>query len=145
MQFDIGKRVGVRLYTMEFRTMQKTFRQLIVWREAHALTLLIYKATRLFPSDEKFGITSQLRRAAASVGAQIAEGAQMPTMPHRLLYYQRAYASAAEVDNFLELSKDLGYVKIEDYRSLLQKLNRASFLLTKLIQSQKSTSRTTPT
>lgn len=128
--------------------MRKTFRQLFAWREAHKLALSIYKSTRSFPSDERFGITSQLRRASTSIGAQLAEGSLMPTMAHRLLYYQRAYASASEVDNFLELSKDLGYLQDEEYKNLLEQLYKASYLLSKLVHSQKPTSptkRTTPT
>lgn len=111
------------------------FRKLIAWQEAHAMTLAIYRATKSFPSDERYGITSQLRRASSSVDAQIAEGSRMNTNAHRRIYYERAYASAAEVDNFLELSHDLGYLNAEQYEMLLRRVNRTSFLLQKLIQS----------
>ncbi len=132
---------------MEYQTISKTFRQLIVWREAHQLTLMVYRATQSFPTDERFGIISQLRRATSSIGAQIAEGSQMPSKQHRKLYYDRSYASAAEVDNFLELSKDLGYLATDLYKNLLAQLNRVSFLLSRLSQSQQTslTQRTPPT
>lgn len=72
----------------------------------------------------------------------------MPTIAHRKLYYDRAYASVAEVDNFLELAKDLAYINDETYRSLLIQLNKVGFLMKKLAVSQKSptplTSPTTP-
>ena len=64
----------------------------------------------------------------------------MPTTAHKLLYYHRAYASAAEVDNFLELSKDLGYLQEHEYRILLKQLNAVSFLLYKLSKSQEKAS-----
>lgn len=115
-----------------------TFRKLIAWQEAHLMTLQIYEVTKKFPSDERFGIISQLRRAASSVSAQIAEGAQMPTHAHRILYYHRAYASASEVDNFLELSKDLHYLPDEIYKKLLGHVNRVCFLVRRLSLSTPS-------
>lgn len=111
------------------------FRKLNAWQEAHRLTLRIYNVTSIFPSSEKFGITSQLQRAASSVAAQIVEGSRMPTMPHRKIYYDRAYASAAEVDYFLQLAHDLGYLKEEQHKNLLELLNRVSALTYKLSAS----------
>jgi hypothetical protein len=55
------------------------FRKLVAWQEAHGLTMEIYKVTAAFPRDEQYGLTSQLRRAASSIGAQIAEGSRMGT------------------------------------------------------------------
>ncbi len=118
---------------------RQSFRQLIAWKEAHALTLGIYQITQNFPQEERFGISNQLRRAASSVSAQIAEGSQMSSMAHRKLYYDRAYASAAEVDNFLELSKDLQYVSEETYNKFLNHVNRVCFLVRKLALSQRQT------
>ena len=95
------------------------FRKLIVWQEAHKLTVQIYKETAGFPKTELYGITNQLRRASSSIGAQIAEGSRMKTAAHRSVYYERAYASAAEVDNFLQLSLDLKYFRHENYENVL--------------------------
>lgn len=111
------------------------FRKLVAWQRSHEFTLLIYKLTKKFPSEEKYGITSQIRRASSSVGAQIAEGSRMPTAVHRKLYYDRAYASAAEVDNFLELAKDLLYIDEQSYLLLLEKINRLSYLVYRLSDS----------
>ncbi|MDO8469141.1 MAG: four helix bundle protein [Candidatus Peribacter sp.] len=111
---------------------QKGFRRLLAWQEAHKLTLGIYRTTTSFPQEERFGITSQLRRAASSIAAQITEGSRMESPKHRQLYYNRAYASAAEVDYFLELSHDLHYLTDEQYNALLDSVNRASFLVHKL-------------
>lgn len=109
------------------------------------MTLAIYKITKSFPTDERYGITSQLRRAASSIGAQIAEGSRMPTKPHRAIYYERAYASAAEVDNFLQLAFDLGHIKTAEYSSLLSHINRLSYVLRKLILSLAKNPLTLPT
>lgn len=114
------------------------FRKLLVWQEAHALTIMIYKATVGFPIEERYGITSQLRRAASSIAAQIAEGSRMETSAHRKSYYDRAYASAAEVDYFLQLSHDLNYLHDDYYRSLTDKVNCVSFLTYRLSSSCRS-------
>ena len=108
------------------------FRKLIAWQRSHELTLAIYQITKLFPSDERYGITSQLRRASSSIGAQIAERSRMPTQVHRKIYYDRAYTLAAEVDNFLEVAKDLQYLSTQIYEELLQKINRLSYLVNRL-------------
>lgn len=120
---------------MIYRRFSDGFRKLIAWQEAHKITVSVYKSTRSFPRDEMYGVTSQLRRATSSIGAQIAEGSRMNTSAHRKIYYERAYASAAEVDNFLELSLDLGYLTSDSYQELLSSINRVSYLLKKLIES----------
>jgi len=111
------------------------FRKLIAWREAHALTVFMYRITANFPKNEMYGLTSQLRRASSSTKAQIAEGSRMSTAPHRKSYYERSYASNAEVDSFAELAKDLGYIDIPTYKILLDHINRLGFLIHKLIES----------
>ncbi len=114
---------------MSHQKFQNGFRKLIAWKEAHIFTLAIYKVTATFPRQECYGITSQLRRASSSIGAQIAEGSRMPTMQHRKLYYDRAYASAAEVDSFLDLAHDLNYMNDEIYENLVGHINRVSYLV----------------
>lgn len=111
------------------------FRKLIAWQEAHRFTLRIYQITASFPSSERYGITSQLQRASSSVAAQIVEGSRMPTMSHRKIYYDRAYASAAEVDYFLELAHDLHYIDDQIYRELTKGINSVSALTYKLSAS----------
>lgn len=109
------------------------FRALVVWQEAHKLTLAIYRLSSSFPSEEKFGITNQLRRAASSVGANIAEGSSRRTTKDRNLFYTMAKSSLAEVDNFLELAHDLGYLTDAQYKQLLDHLNRVAYLLFRLL------------
>lgn len=122
---------------MQFRTYNKGFRSLIAWQEAHKLTIIIYQITASFPREEVYGITSQLRRAASSTKAQIAEGSQMSTARHRKLYYERAYASNAEVDSFMKLAKDLDYMNNDKYQNALRQINQLGYLIHKLINSCK--------
>jgi len=111
----------------------KGFRKLIVWREAHALTLQVYRITKAFPNEEKFGIISQLRRASSSIGANIAEGSSRATMKDQNRFYLIAKSSLSEVDNFLELSHDLSYITDSEYAKLVEHLNRVASLVSKLI------------
>ncbi|MCB9077078.1 MAG: four helix bundle protein [Anaerolineaceae bacterium] len=85
------------------------FQQLEVWQEAHKLTLLVYKITKAFPSEEKFGLVSQMRRAAVSVPANIVEGFKRRSQRDKLRFYNIAEGSLEEVKYFFILSKDLNY------------------------------------
>lgn len=108
------------------------FYKLEAWRESHKFTLMIYEATTNFPEHERYGVTNQVRRASSSIGAQIAEGSRMSTMVHRKLYYDRAYASGAEVANFLELAHDLHYIIDNKYLELMEQCNCVCALVFKL-------------
>jgi four helix bundle protein len=90
-------------------------------------------------------LISQLKRASSSIGAQIAEGSRMSTAAHRRIYYERAYASAAEVDNFLELSLELQFMSASQYEQLLLRVNRVSYLLHQLMDSLDKKPPTLPT
>lgn len=80
---------------------------------ADALVLQIYQATRLFPKDEQFGLTSQLRRAAASIGANIVEGATRPSKTEYVRFLVVAHGSAREVEYELSIAIRLRYLKPE--------------------------------
>lgn len=88
----------------------RSFKTLTVWEKSHQLTLQIYRESKSFPSDEKFGLTSQLRRASASVPANIAEGCGRGTDPELRRFLEIAMGSASEVEYHLLLARDLGYV-----------------------------------
>ncbi len=88
----------------------QTFRDLKVWQKAHALVLEIYKITKKFPSEEKFGIISQLRRSAASVPTNIVEGFKRKTNKDYSHFLNLAEASLEETKYHMILSKDLDYV-----------------------------------
>ena len=89
----------------------RNFWDLVVWKKSHQLVLDVYKITREFPSDEKFGLTSQLRRAAISVSANIAEGFRKRTRKDKANYYNIAHGSLEEVKYYLILVKDLRYLR----------------------------------
>ena len=100
----------------------KDFRQLSIWQRSHQLTLAIYKLTRTFPSDERYGLTAQLRRSMASVPANIAEGCGRDSEPELKRFLDIAHGSASEADYHLQLATDLGYLTREEYGPLSQEV-----------------------
>ena len=87
----------------------QSFRDILVWQKAHALALAIYRCTEKFPKQEMFVLTSQLRRAAASIPSNIGEGFRKRTTPDKLKFYNIAQGSADECLYQLILYHDLGY------------------------------------
>ena len=98
------------------------YRKLKVWEKAHELVLDIYLATKRFPNEEMYGVTSQLRRAVISVSANIVEGSGRKTAPDFARFLSMSLGSTNEVEYFLLLSKDLGYLKNGEYQSLCNQL-----------------------
>jgi four helix bundle protein len=96
----------------------KNFRDLKVWEKAHRLTLAVYRGTTGFPKDERFGLTSQIRRSAASIPANIAEGCGRGGDPELARFLQIAMGSASEVEYHLLLARDLEFLAIAPYRAL---------------------------
>ncbi len=94
------------------------FRTLKVWEKAHSLTLDVYRVTRQFPPDEQYGLTGQLRRATASIPANIAEGCGRGTNNELARFIQIAQGSASEVHYHLLLAHDLGYLADSDHQRL---------------------------
>jgi len=86
------------------------FEDLIVWRRSHELSLLIYKITKIFPSDEKFGLISQMRRAVVSISANIAEGFKRRGFKDKINFYNISQSSLTELHNYIILVKDLKYI-----------------------------------
>ncbi|MFH1375536.1 MAG: four helix bundle protein [Patescibacteria group bacterium] len=116
---------------------ENSFRKLVVWQNAKKLIALIYKLTKKFPREEMFGLTSQLRRAAVSVAANIAEGSARIGKKEKRQFYIFAKSSLVEVDCFSELSFDQSYLTKEDYKELLNLINTTAYLLVKLISAIK--------
>ncbi|GGD22413.1 four helix bundle protein [Hyunsoonleella pacifica] len=87
-----------------------TFQDLIVWQKGHAFVLEVYKITKSFPKEEVYGLTSQFRRAAVSITANISEGFKRVSAKEKLRFYNISQASLEECRYFLILSKDLGYI-----------------------------------
>lgn len=116
----------------------KDFGRLKVWERAHALTLDIYKLTARFPREELYGLTSQLRRCSASLGANIAEGCGKEGNREFFRFLQIASGSASELEYHLLLAQDLNYIGEEDYRRLEKQLLEFRRMLTALLQKVKA-------
>jgi four helix bundle protein len=105
----------------------RSFRDLVVWQKAHQFVLAIYRLTKEFPSDERFGLTSQIRRAADSVALNIAEGFGKRGKPDKARFFNIAQGSLEEVHYYLILGSDLGYADCnklaESYREVARLLN----------------------
>jgi four helix bundle protein len=108
------------------------FTKLRVWREAHELALLAYRASESFPGKEQFGVTRQLRRAAYSVAANLVEGQRRSTNADFAHFVDMAAGSLAELQYFLLLSKDLGYLPEDDYAAGAMKAEAVERMLVKL-------------
>jgi four helix bundle protein len=112
----------------------KDFKELIVWRKAHSVTLAIYAATKVFPREELYGLTSQLRRSAASIGANIAGGCGRRSDGEMCRFLNIAYGSAAEVEYHLLLARDLHMLEEDLFRQLERDIDEVQRMLTSLIQ-----------
>jgi four helix bundle protein len=91
------------------------FNDLHVWKKAHALTLEIYRITQRFPKEEMFGLTTQMRRASSSIGANLTEGCGRKSDPELRRFVHLAKGSASELEYHLVLSRDLKYLNEKDF------------------------------
>ena len=116
----------------------ETFEDLVVWKRAHALVLEIYRITRDYPKDEKFSLVSQMRRAAVSVAANIAEGFKKRTLRDKSNFYNISQGSLEELRYYLILSADLGYLKPnEDLTVVTEEIGRMLNGLIKSMQERR--------
>jgi four helix bundle protein len=113
------------------------FTQLKVWQRAHRVTLSVYKTTRSFPKEEQYGLTSQIRRASASVPANIAEGCGSNTKADFAWFLQMAMRSASELQYHLILARDLSYVDAS-YAELTDEVITVKRMLSSLIGKVKT-------
>jgi four helix bundle protein len=111
----------------------RDFKKLSVWRKSHEFTLGLYTATTQFPGAELYGLTSQLRRAAASVPANLAEGCGRDSDAELARYVRIAMGSGNEVEYLLILARDLGYLSADNYESLMNGLLEVKRMLAGLL------------
>jgi four helix bundle protein len=116
----------------------QNYKDLKVWEKAHLFTLLTYQETKSFPKEELYCLTSQLRRSAASVTANIAEGCGKKTNPELAHYLNIALGSSNESEYYLLLSKDLQYLSDEKYIALNLLINEVKAMLIALINKVRS-------
>ena len=105
------------------------FTDLKVWQRSQALTLQIYRASAAFPAQERFGLTSQLRRAAVSVPANIAEGSKRDSRTDYARFLNIAEGSLAEAECLLLLARDLGYLPAEVCEPLAREADEIARML----------------
>jgi four helix bundle protein len=108
-----------------------------VWQKAHVLTLAIYKATQCFPKEERFGLTSQIRRSSASVGANLAEGCGRRSDGEMARFVHIAMGSGAELSYHLRLARDLDFLSNALSEQLRSDLNGVMRMLSSLSQKLK--------
>ncbi|MCY3505902.1 MAG: four helix bundle protein [Chloroflexi bacterium] len=111
----------------------RPFQELEVWRISHELTLAVYRASQGFPADERYGLQSQLRRAASSVPANIAEGSAL-TDDHFRHHLRIALGSATELEYHLILARELGYLATDVQTELIARLTSVKRMLQRFIQ-----------
>jgi len=102
----------------------KSFEDLLVWQKAHSFVITVYRLTGLFPKHEIFGLTSQFRRAAVSIPANIAEGFRRRGASDKARFFNIAQASAEECRYYLILTRDLGYADTNDANRLIQEVSK---------------------
>ena len=113
----------------------KDFRQLKVWQKAHELTLAVYQLTATFPREERYGLSSQLRRAGSSIAANLAEGCGRNGDAELARFCSMAMGSASELEYHLLLGRDLKLIKGKDYEALDQRTTELKRMLAALMQN----------
>jgi four helix bundle protein len=113
----------------------RNYRDLQVWKKAHDLTLELYRVSQRFPREEMYGITGQLRRAAVSIGANLAEGCGRRTSNELARFVRVAMGSASELDYHILLCRDIGLMSSDDFSISTAKLTEVRKMLTSFLQS----------
>ena len=106
-----------------------SFENVLAWQKAYAFVLLTYRVTRHFPEDEKFGLTSQFRRAAVSIEANIAEGYKKLSKADKLRFFNISQGSLEECRDYHILSRDLNYLHAGEFEQLHQSIEETSKFL----------------
>lgn len=107
------------MMVMENRPKTKSFEDLLSWQKAHAFVLSnLWEITKKFPKDELFGLTSQLKRAAVSIAANIAEGYKKQSKKEKIHFFNIAQGSLEECRYYLILTKDIKIITLEEYNYL---------------------------
>ena len=113
-----------------------SFEKLEVWKEALILVKDIYELTKNFPSEEKFGLKSQLRRASVSISSNLAEGTSRSTDKDKAHFTTISYSSTMEVLNQLIISKELGFIDEDEYSKIRLQIHKISNMLNALRKAQ---------
>jgi four helix bundle protein len=118
----------------------KDFRELNVWQKAHQLTLAVYQITATFPREERYGLTSQLRRSCSSIPANLAEGCGRSGDAELARFCSVAMGSASELEYHLLLARDLKLIQPQEHEELARSTVELKRMLTALWQKLKADS-----
>lgn len=113
-----------------------SFEKLEVWQKARKLTKAIYLTSKNFPDEEKFGLTSQIRRSSVSVCSNIAEWTSRNSFKDKARFTEMSYTSLMEVLNQLIITSDLSFIAQEQYESLRTQIDEVSYMINALHKSQ---------
>jgi four helix bundle protein len=111
----------------------KTYRELIVWQKAMGLVTIIYKLSKSFPKEESFGLTSQIRRSAVSIPANVAEGYGRKSTQDYLRFLNIARSSTYELQTLLEIGYNLNYITSDSFNAVFEKSKEIERMLSALI------------
>ena len=106
--------------------MAQSFKDIVAWQKAHQFVLLVYKFTRTFPVEERFGLCSQFQRAAVSIPANIAEGYKKLSSADKLRFLNIAQGSLEECRYYILLSKDLNYISEDNNNEITSSIEDVS-------------------
>jgi len=112
----------------------RDFKELTVWQKAHGLVLDIYRHTRDFPAEERYGLTAHIRKTATSIGSNIAEGCGRESEAELARFLSMAAGSASEIEYQLCLSRDLGYLSHNTHEHLDTQVNEVKRMLNSFIR-----------
>lgn len=115
----------------------KSFTDLYAWQEGHQLVLLVYKITKIFPADEQFGLTNQMRRCVISITSNVAEGFSRKSKKEKSQFFYMALGSVTELQNQLVVARDIEYITKKDFQILAERTVVVSKLVNGLIKSSK--------
>ena len=115
-----------------------SFEKLEAWQQARKLTLWIYRITAKFPEEEKFGLVSQMRRAAVGIASNLAEGTSRNTSKDQSHFSTISYSSTIELLNDLIISTDLLFLKEPDYQEGINLIEKQTYLISQLRKSQQN-------
>lgn len=116
----------------------QSFTDLKVWQEGHKLVIIIYEITKKFPKEETYSLIDQMRRAVASITANIAEGFGRHSLKEKIQFYYLAQGSLTELKNFILIARDVKYLSKEDFNILVNQANFTHRLLQGFITKTKS-------
>ena len=115
----------------------RTFRDLVAWQKGNNLSLLVYRLTKRFPDEEKFGLVSQMRRSAVSIPANIAEGYGRGRRAEYIRYLEIGRGSLFELQTYLELAQEMKWVDGEDLAAVARLAEEVDRIVSALLRSLK--------